>query len=157
MPLFLFPLQKQIINIKNLTLMNSIIKFSKSVLLIATICFVAGSCKKDEHIPPNLTFKTGAGYTSGNATVSQNEDITVGITAIKKEDDMLTYNVSYAFDGASTTNTLSTFNLTGAEQQNYDKDVTFTTRGQAGTEKWIFTITDKDGNIAQQQIVLTVQ
>ena len=45
----------------------------------------------------------------------------------------------------------------GSEQQHYDKDVTFTTRNQAGTEKWIFTITDKDGNIAQEQFVLTVQ
>ena len=66
-------------------------------------------------------------------------------------------NVSYAFDGATTTTTFQTYNLTGSERQNYDKDVTFTTRNQAGTEKWIFTITDKDGNIVQKQIVLTVQ
>jgi iron complex outermembrane recepter protein len=62
-----------------------------------------------------------------------------------------------AYDGATTTTTFQTFSITGNEQQHYDKDVTFTTRARSGTEKWIFTITDKDGNIAQEQIILTVK
>ncbi len=35
------------------------------------------------------------------------------------------------------------FNLTGSEQQNYSKDVTFIIRNQAGIEKMIFTILNK--------------
>jgi len=126
-------------------------------MLIAFLGLVLSSCEKDKHIPPNISLKTGAGYTSSDATAAQNTAIKVGITADKVEDDMLTYNVSYAYDGAATTTSLQTFNLTGGEQQHYDKDVIFNTLNVNGTEKWYFTITDKDGNIAQKVITLTVQ
>ncbi len=137
--------------------MHIIKKIMNTIALLTMFSIVLISCKKDAHVPPDVTLKTGAGYTSADATVAKSTDITVGINAVKKEDDMLTYNVSYAYDGAATTTTLQTFNLAGSEQQDYSKDITFTTRNQAGTEKYIFTITDKDGNIAQQQITLTVQ
>lgn len=126
------------------------------LLVATTLFFTFTSCKKDKHIPPTMTLKTTAGYTGANATVAKNTVVKVGITADKVEDDMISYNVSYAYDGATTTVTSQTFALAGAELEHYDKDVTFTTRNQTGSEKWIFTITDKDGNIAQQQIVLTI-
>lgn len=126
-------------------------------LILTVFTFIFSSCKKDEHIPPDISLKTGAGYTSGDATVGQGEDILVGITGEKKEDDMISFNVSVAYDGASTTNTIQTTNLSGAGQQHFETDVTFTTRAQAGSEKYFFTIIDKDGNIAQKQLVLTVQ
>ena len=126
------------------------------MLTIAAIFFTFTGCEKDKHIPPTITLKTSAGFTGANTTVARLTVVKVGIIADKVEDDMLTYNVSYVYDGAGTTTTSQSFSLSGAEQQHYDKDVTFTTRNQAGSEKWIFTITDKDGNIAQQQIVLTV-
>jgi hypothetical protein len=137
--------------------MKAIRKLSTSIISFALFGFFLAGCEKDEHVPPTVNLKTGAGYTSADAVVAKNQSIKVGITGEKVEDDMLTYNVSYAYDGAATTATFQTFNLSGSEQQHYDKDVTFTTRNQNGTEKWIFTITDKDGNIAQKQIVLTVQ
>ncbi|MEP7109681.1 MAG: hypothetical protein ABI760_16925 [Ferruginibacter sp.] len=137
--------------------MNTIKGFTNTILFMVVFSFIVCSCEKDKHIPPDVSLKSGAGYTSGDATVAKSQAITVGIIAVKKEDDMLTYNVSNAYDGATTTTTFQTFSLAGAEQQNYSKDVTFTTRNQAGTEKWIFTITDKDGNIAQKQVLLTVQ
>jgi hypothetical protein len=37
----------------------------------------------------------------------------------------------------------------------YDQQVI--TRDQAGTESWIFSVTDRDGNITTKNIVLTVQ
>jgi hypothetical protein len=137
--------------------MKAIQKIRTTTILIAIICLAFSSCEKDKHIPPSISLKTGAGYTSDDATVAKNQTIKVGITAEKLEDDMLTYNVSYAYDGATTTVTSQTFNLVAGEQQHFDKDVTFVTRNQNGTEKWSFTITDKDGNIAQKQIILTVQ
>lgn len=137
--------------------MNSIKKITIAIILATTFGLILNSCKKDEHIPPDISFKTTAGYTSGDATVGMGENILVGIIGEKKEDDMISFNVSYAFDGASTTTTLQTISISGAAQQHFDTDVTYTVRNQAGTEKWIFTITDKDGNIAQKQIVLTVQ
>lgn len=132
-------------------------KAMKYVVMISLFSLVFSACEKDAHIPPDISLKTGAGYTTADATVAKNQSIMVGVTGVKKEDDMINYNVSYAYDNATTTTTYQNFSLTGSEQQNFTKDVTFTTRNVAGTEKWIFTITDKDGNIAQKTIVLTVQ
>lgn len=137
--------------------MNNLKSLFTNLIFFSVLTLFVIGCEKDPHVPPDISLKTGAGYTSDDATLSTGTDVTVGVTAVKKEDDMLTYNISYAYDGAATTTTYQTFNLTGTEQQNYEKDVTFTTRTQAGTEKWIFTITDKDGNIAQKTILLTVQ
>jgi hypothetical protein len=137
--------------------MKSAIKFTRTITLFAVICFVLNACKKDEHKPPTISLKTGTGYTSDNATVAKNQAIKVGIVGDKVEDDMISLNASYAFDNAATTTTLQTISLTGSQQQHFDVDVSFNTRNQAGTEKYIFTITDADGNIAQKQIVLTVQ
>lgn len=137
-------------------MMHSIKKIATGILFFATVSVSSMSCKKDKHIPPTVNFKTGTGYTSNDGSAARNSTIKVGIIADKVEDDMLTYNVSYAYDGAATTVTNQTFTLAGTEQQHYDKDVTFNIRNQAGTEKWTFTITDKDGNIAQKQITFTV-
>jgi hypothetical protein len=137
--------------------MNGFKKLSNLFLLSVIFAYVFTSCKKDAHISPNISFKAGGVYTSADETVETGVGITVGITADKVEDDMRTYNVSYSYDNATTTTTVQNFSLTGSEQQHYDKDVIFTTRDQAGTEKYFFTITDKDGNIAQKELTLTVQ
>ena len=136
--------------------MKKITKVLKNMMLVATLGLLLNSCEKDKHIPPTVSLKTTAGYTGADASVGKSVTVKVGIIADKVEDDMVSYNVSYAYDGATTTTTLQTFTLAGAELEHYDKDVTFVTRSVAGTEKWIFTITDKDGNIAQKQIILTV-
>ncbi|MBD0276659.1 MAG: hypothetical protein ICV51_14960 [Flavisolibacter sp.] len=124
---------------------------------LIVIVFTISSCKKDPHVPPDIQFKTGSGYTSGDATVAKNTAITVGIIAVKTEDELRTYNISYAYDNAATTTTAQTFTISKNEENHYEKDYTFTTRNQTGTERWIFTVTDRDGNIAQKQIVLTIQ
>lgn len=124
-----------------------------SIIAIAGTIFVT-SC--DPHEPPSIEFKTGGIYTAVDSVVDQGASITVGIIATKKEDDMKTYNISYAYDGSSSTVTKETFTLAGSEQQNYDKDYTFTVRNQAGVEDWFFVITDRDGNIAKLQLKLTV-
>ena len=136
--------------------MTSIRKITNGILFLVALSIAAVSCKKDKHVPPTVTFKTGTGYTATDISIARNTIIKVGIIADKVEDDMLTYNVSYAYDGAATTITSQTFTLAGAEQQHCDKDVTFTLRNQAGSEKWTFTITDKDGNITQKQITFSV-
>jgi hypothetical protein len=125
-------------------------------LSIFACMLVFSACEEDEHKPPTIAFKTDAGYTAASATVGKGETIKVGITANKVEDDMKTYNISYAFDGATSTTTKETFTISGTDQQHYDKDYTFTTRNQAGTETWYFTITDRDGNIAKLSFTLTV-
>lgn len=122
--------------------------------LLALGVFALASC--DPHEPPAIQFKTGTDYTSADATVAKGASVKVGIIADKKEDNMRTYNISYAYDGASTTQTKETFSLNDDEQYHYEKDYTFTVRNQSGKEKWSFVITDKDGNIAKLEITLTV-
>jgi hypothetical protein len=129
-------------------------KLSLTILAILLCAFIS-SC--DPHTPPTIEFKTGGNYTSSDVTVAKGATITIGIIAKKREDDMKTFNISYAYDNATSTTTKETFTLSGAEQQNYDKDYTFTVRNQAGVEKWAFVITDRDGNLAKLQLVITVQ
>jgi hypothetical protein len=110
----------------------------------------------DPHTPPAIEFKTGVNYTSKDTTVAKGTSILVGIKATKREDAMKRYNISYSYDGSSTTNTKESFTLSGSEEVSYEKDYTFNVRNQAGIENWYFVITDKDGNIAKLQLKLTV-
>ncbi|MEO6168899.1 MAG: hypothetical protein ABIO46_05195 [Chitinophagales bacterium] len=143
-------------------MMNSIQLVNQKVkvlLIVLAVIAVTSSCSKEEdaHIPPDVQFKTAAGYTSANATVGQGASVLVGIEATKTEDEMKTFNVSYAFDGSITTTTATTVTLTGTQEESYSTDYTIVTRNQAGTEEWSFTITDRDGNITTKSITLTVQ
>jgi len=134
------------------------IKHISFLILLVVIVFV--SCKKkktDPHVPPNVEFKTGGNYTSGDKTLNKKDTITVGITATKTEDDLKSYNVSYAYDGNATSTTFFNYVLTAAEAGSYSNDIKIVCRNQTGTEKWMFTIVDRDGNLAQKTIVLTVQ
>jgi hypothetical protein len=132
-------------------------KLLKTILAALGAALIISSCEKDKHIPPDVSLKEGVAYISADATVPKDTSITVGFVADKTEDELKTFNISYAYDGATTTTTAETFTLSGDEEDHYEKDYTITTRDVAGTEKWIFTITDRDGNISQKQIVLTVQ
>lgn len=122
-------------------------------LLVLGLSLTFAACKEDEREPPEVEFKTGSGYTFANATVGMNDSLLVGITATKTEDELATYNVSYAYDGATTTTTSQNFTATGDV---YTKDVTIVTRNVAGTERWVFTVTDRDGNIKSLEFTLTV-
>lgn len=139
--------------------MQSLDQKIKFMLTLIVMVSVLNSCKKDEdmRVPPSVEFKTGAGYTSADATVGQGAAVLVGIVATKTEDEMQTFNVSYAYDGSATTITDTTIALSGAEEDSYSTDYTITTRNQAGMEQWSFTITDRDGNITTKSITLTVQ
>ncbi len=126
------------------------------LLLMTSIVLVQG-CKKDgdPETPPTLEFKTGAGYTATDAIVAKGAIVKVGVTIKKTEDDLKTFNVSVAFDGASATTSKQSVDIPSGNAQ-FDSDITITTRNQAGSEKWFFTITDVDGNVVQKTITLNV-
>lgn len=126
-----------------------------SIILLATV----SSCKKktDAHIPPDMQFKTGGNYTSGDLTMNHGDSIHVGIVITKKEDDLRTFNISYAYDGASSATTWFNYTMTTAEYTGYDHDFWIHSRNVAGSEKWTFTVVDRDGNLTQKSITLTVQ
>lgn len=121
------------------------------------ICIIAvTSCKKDKdkQIPPNIAFKTSAGYTYANANVTTNDTLLVGITAEKTEDkDLLTrFVATQKYDAGSTTTLINeSFN-----QDTYSKDIQIITRNIAGTETYTYTIINRDGLTATKTLVLTV-
>lgn len=135
--------------------MKTIKSISSFLALIALISIAVISCKKDEHVQPDVSFKTGTGYTSSNATVNQGDTLLVGIIGDKTEDELKTLNVSVAYDGGST-NTQDNFNLTGSEEEHFEKDYEIITRSQVGTELWVFTVTDRDGNVRSVELTITV-
>ena len=134
-------------------------QFTRHTIAVLTIFTLASSsCKKEEdpHIPPDMTFKTGTTYTSGDATIGLGDTVTVGVVVTKMEDDLRTFNLSYSYDGGSPV-TSSNYSMTAAEYTGYDHDFQIIARNQAGSEKWTFTVTDRDGNVTQKSITLTVQ
>ena len=132
----------------------------KKIFLLATLAglFFLSSCEKDEGKLPNIAFKTGGTYVSADKTVGKNETITVGIDASKAEDkDVLkTFDASRAYDGGTASSFLNE-SLSGSQGDNYSKDVTITTRNQAGTEKYTFTVVNRDGLVNSVSLTLTVQ
>ncbi|CAN5239551.1 hypothetical protein BH09BAC1_BH09BAC1_03580 [soil metagenome] len=116
------------------------------------------SCEKDEGTLPAISFKTGAGYTAADVTVAAGDTFKVGINAAKTEDkDVLkTFNISRKYD-AGTDATVYNVALTSAQGDNYSYDYDIITRTTAGTEKYTFTITNRDGLVNQVSLTVTVQ
>ena len=128
----------------------------RSVIGIALVAVpILFSCKKenDPRVHPDMSFKTGPGYTSANDTVPMQDTLKIGVIIDKTEDPLIALNVSVAYDGATST-TVHNQDLSG-DHVEYDQQVI--TRHQVGTENWIFSVTDRDGNIPTKNIVLTVQ
>jgi hypothetical protein len=137
-------------------------KYSRAIFTVfATgllILFYACSKEEDKMIPPILEFKTGAGYTSADTTVAVSTPVKVGIRAEKTEgeDYLKTFTVSHSFDGASNVQD-STRILDESEYDVFNVDINFTTSSVQGTESYYFTITNRDGLIVTDTIVLTVE
>ena len=115
------------------------------------------SCKKDERKPPVMELVSGAAYVSSDATLSQSQAFVVRVKVTKTEDELRTLNISRAYDGASASTTVQNITLDKSEEDGFTRDVPLSTRAQAGTERYVFTATDRDGNTATQSLTLTVQ
>lgn len=136
--------------------MKKLIPFTLLVFCLALLSFSCKKKKVDKHIPPDVSFKSGGIYTDGDKTVNKKDTVVVGITATKTEDDLKSYNVSYYYDGAPSSSTFYNYLLTTAEANSYSHDIKIVARNLAGKEKWVFSIVDRDGNITQKTIMLTV-
>lgn len=129
------------------------------ILILITSCTYL-SCKKpkaDPHIPPDVVFKTDAGYTFSDKTVGRKDSLLVGIIATKTEDDLKSYNVSFYYDGSTSGSTFYDYRMTDSEKTGYSKDIKIGSRNQDGSERWVFSVVDRDGNITQKTIMLTVK
>ncbi|MBS1781115.1 MAG: hypothetical protein JST70_17445 [Bacteroidetes bacterium] len=128
-----------------------------SLLLVACLCF--SSCKKeeDEGKLPNISFKTDAGYTSGDATVAKNTAVKIGIVASKAEDnDLLTkFTIVRSVNGGADS-TMYTEDLAGSKGDNYSYDLSTSTT-TAQSEKYTFSVVNKDGLINKVSLTLNVE
>lgn len=131
----------------------------KIALTIAFICslFFFPSCEKDEGKLPNINFKIATDHVYQDKTVGMSDTLTIGIDASKSEDkDVLkTLDASVSFDGAAATSFFNT-SLSGSDGDSYSRDFQIITRNQAGTEKYSFTVVNRDGITNTASLTLTV-
>ena len=134
------------------------IPFKKSILfLVLAFGIISFSCKKDEMIPPTIDFTTGTGYTSTDSHIALDTDFKIGVSAKRTEDkdDLKTFAVTVSFDGEAAT-TIDNVTIPAAQAGEFTKDYDLTTRNSVGTEKYSFTVTNRDGLITTRTITITV-
>ena len=136
---------------KTSVITNSLISFTTIVALFFS------SCEKDKMIPPTLDFKTGVGYVSADTHLAVSTAFKIGVDAKRTEanDDLKTFIVTKSNDGGAET-TIDNVTIPSDEAGEFTKDYDFTTRNQAGIEKYTFTVTNRDGLITTKSITITV-
>jgi len=133
-------------------------KIFKTVIIMSMVALFA-SCEKDEGKLPNIAFKTGGSYISADASKAKGSAITIGINASKAEDkDVLKkINVSKSVNGGTATSVYSK-DLSGTEGDAYSYDYAATLDTIVGqTNKFTFTVTNRDGLTNQLALTVTVQ
>lgn len=124
------------------------------LVLISAIGFFS-SCSKDsdEDLTPTMTFTGGTGFTDGDVTVNAGEPFTVGITAtanVTSGTNLSNFKVVRTFNSTPFTVVDSTMN-----KDNFSIQLTAYAYPEVGTERWTFTITDKDGQSKELSFNIT--
>ena len=127
------------------------------IILINTAVFLLSSCEKDKMIPPTIDFTTGADYVSADGHLAVNTAFKIGVTAKRTEpnDDLKTFIVTRSYDGGAEA-TIDNITIPVAQAGEFTKDYPLTTRNQNGTEKYTFTVTNRDGLITTKSLTITV-
>jgi len=130
------------------------------VLVLVNLLFISlTSCEKDEGLLPDISLKTGGNYTSTDVTLPAGSAITIGINAAKTEDkDVLKkFNISQSVNGGATTSVYNQ-DLSGSEGDTFSYDYTTTLENTPGqVNRYIFTITNRDGLTNQVSVQVTIQ
>jgi len=131
----------------------------KTSILFLVLAFgiISFSCEKDEMIPPTIDFTTGSGYVSADSHIALDTDFKIGVTAKRTEDkdDLKTFVVTVSYDGGAET-TIDNVTIPVAQAGEFTKDYDLTTRNIAGSEKYSFTVTNRDGLITTKTITIAV-
>ncbi len=128
-----------------------------SMIAIAILFTTILSCGKDEGKLPNISFKTATGYTSADKTILVGDSVVIGINSSKAEDKdyLKTFTVSKAIGSAAAVEIYNEA-LSGTTGDTYAHDITV--HGTiAETEKYTFTVVNKDGLTNAVSLTLTVQ
>lgn len=136
--------------------------YMTTMALLGAVLLCTSACKKEEEgeeEAPNINFVTATGYTSANATVAGGTEVKIGIIAAKKEekDPLVKFNISKSVDGGANS-TVYSQDLSGDDGSNFTYDFITTVGTTSGqTEKYTFTVTNRDGLNGQKTLTLTVQ
>lgn len=130
-------------------------------MLISAVILSQSSCKKDkdEGKLPNISFKTGAGYTSADATVDTGATVKIGITTSKaEEEDLLTkFTITRTIDTVTTDLYSKNLSVTTGDADSYTYDFEAKAGKVAQKEKYTFTVINRDGLVNKIAITLNVQ
>lgn len=126
------------------------------LLSILAIGMLSG-CDEDEGKLPNISFKTGSGYISRDTTLASGTSFVVGINASKSEnvDVLKVFNISRSINNGAAT-TLLNQNLSGAQGDSYSYDHAITLDSAGIADKYIYTVTNRDGLTNQISVTVTV-
>ncbi|TND08021.1 MAG: hypothetical protein FD123_2704 [Bacteroidetes bacterium] len=125
------------------------------VLFFAPLLFF--SCKKEQPEIPKIAFKSASGLISADAIVAMGDTVYVTILADKTDFDLHLFYVGYAYDGVSLPTTDFQDFASPAEFSHMEKNYRIITRNRPGNERWVFSVNDSEGQIAEKEINLRVQ
>lgn len=130
----------------------------KSSILVLSFLAISTSCKKvgNEEDELSISFKTGTGYTSADATLATGTSVKIGVDAstTKKKDPIIKFNISESVNGKGDVTVYSE----DLETTAYDHDYNFTISDTTGAiHTYTFTITNRDGLSEHQTLTITVQ
>ena len=132
-------------------------KFYSAFMALTLIAFT--SCEKDGGKLPNISLKSGTGYTASSATLVKNTALKIGITASKAEDkDVLKqFDISKSVKGGAATS-IYNVSLSGSNGNSYSYDYNSTVDTTSGQQsKYIFTITNRDGLTNSVSVTVSTQ
>lgn len=129
-------------------------------LLMLAGAMVFTSCNKDDDddpavVTPVLTFM-GGDYISTDVTLIIGEAFKVGVTAAENptsKKNLESFKVVRTFNNVNTT----VFEETSIGEATYTWNDTLNANAAAGTERWTFTITDKDGQMKELSFTITTE
>ncbi len=133
-----------------------------ALFLLCASVTILSSCKKeeeDEGLLPNISFKSGGNYVSSSQTIEGDSTIVIGINASKAEpqDVLKKFNITKSVNGATGTSIYSA-DLSGAQGDAYNYDLSTTLGTTSGdTEKYTFTVTNRDGLVNALNLTITIQ
>ena len=133
----------------------------KKIQLLAGLLLITGigiftSCKKDsttEDLSPSMNFVGGSGFISADANLAAGAVFQVGVNASANSTSktkLTNFKVVRTFNNIPYTVIDSTFS-----ESNFNLQFTMVAYPEAGSERWTFTIKDKDGESMELAFVIT--
>jgi hypothetical protein len=133
------------------------IQLLAGLLLLSGTMFIS-SCKKDStttDLSPSMNFVGGNNFISSDQTVDAGTVFSVGVNATANSTSgtkLTKFKIVRTFNNVPQTAFDTTFN---SSISNYNENFTAVAAPVAGSERWTFTITDKDGETKELAFVIT--